>query len=45
MKPVFLGYYYKDGTLQDDVVKVDAMLNMFDHLGTPDEQKSKNGIS
>jgi hypothetical protein len=40
-EPVFLGYYYKDGTLQDDVVKVDAMLKMFEHLGTPNELKVK----
>lgn len=40
-EPVFLGYYYKDETLQDDIVKVDAMLKMFDHLGTPNELKVK----
>ena len=40
-KPVFLGYYYKDKTHQDDVVKVDAMLKMFDNLGTPAELKVK----
>ena len=40
-KPVFLGYYYKDETHQDDVVKVDAMSKMFGHLGTPDELKVK----
>jgi esterase/lipase len=40
-KPVFLGYYYKDAANQDNVVKVDAILNMFDHLGTSDEQKIK----
>jgi pimeloyl-ACP methyl ester carboxylesterase len=40
-EPVFLGYYYKDETQQDDIVKVDAMLKMFDHLGTPAEQKVK----
>lgn len=40
-EPVFLGYYYKDETHQDDVVKVDAILKMFDNLGTPDELKVK----
>jgi alpha-beta hydrolase superfamily lysophospholipase len=40
-EPVFLGYYYKDETQQDDVVKVDAMLKMFDHLGTPAGSKVK----
>ncbi|MBK6282430.1 MAG: alpha/beta fold hydrolase [Draconibacterium sp.] len=40
-EPVFLGYYYKDETHQDDVVKVDAMLKMFDHLGTSAVSKVK----
>lgn len=37
--PVFLGYYYKDEKHQDQVVKVDAMLTMFDQLGTPSDKK------
>ncbi|MEM9000246.1 MAG: alpha/beta hydrolase [Bacteroidota bacterium] len=40
-QPVFLGYYYKNDTLQDNVVSVPAMLDMFDRLGTPDSQKHK----
>lgn len=40
-KPVFLGYYYKDKENQDKVVKVDAMLKMFDQLGTPGNLKQK----
>ena len=40
-EPVFLGYYYKDDSHQDDVVKVDAMLKMFDNLGTSQELKVK----
>ena len=40
-EPVFLGYYYKDETQQDDVVRVDAMLKMFDQLGTPTDSKIK----
>lgn len=40
-QPVFLGYYFKDAEHQDDVVKVDAMLNMFDQLGTPEDLKVK----
>lgn len=40
-KPVFLGYYYKDEENQDKVVKVDAMLKMFDELGTPENLKQK----
>ncbi len=39
--PVFLGYYYKDETHQDDVVKVEPMLKMFDHLGTDADLKVK----
>jgi esterase/lipase len=40
-KPVFLGYYYKNEENQDKVVKVDAMLKMFDELGTPENMKQK----
>ena len=40
-KPVFLGYYYKDEENQDRVVKVDAMLKMYDQLGTPENLKQK----
>ena len=39
--PVFLGYYYKDDDNQDETVKVDAMMKMFDQLGTPIERKVK----
>jgi hypothetical protein len=39
--PVFLGYYFKDEQNQDQVVKVDAMLKMFDQLGTPENLKEK----
>ena len=37
--PFFLGYYYKNDSLQDDVVSVPAMLEMFDQLGTPQQKK------
>ena len=37
--PVFLGYYYKNDSLQDQVVSVPAMLKMFDQLGTADSLK------
>lgn len=40
-QPVFLGYYYKNDTAQDQVVSVDAMLNMYDELGTPEDLKRK----
>jgi esterase/lipase len=39
--PVFLGYYFKDEVNQDQVVRVDAMLKMFDQLGTPENLKQK----
>ena len=40
-QPVLLLYYYKDEVHQDSVVKVSAMLNMFDELGTADSLKRK----
>lgn len=39
--PVFLGYYYKDEKNQDQVVRVDAALNMFRQLATPVDQKTE----
>lgn len=42
--PVFLGYYYKDAEHQDPVVKVDAMLKMFDQLGTPPGQRIRKAF-
>lgn len=35
--PVFLAYYYKNEQEQDDVVSVEAMLTMFDELGSEDK--------
>jgi pimeloyl-ACP methyl ester carboxylesterase len=43
-QPVLMLYYYKDSTHQDDVVKVDAMLQMFDELGTPAALKRKQAM-
>jgi esterase/lipase len=40
-EPVFLGYYYKDEQNQDQVVRVDAMLKMYEQLGTPENLKQK----
>jgi esterase/lipase len=37
--PVYTAYYYKNEEEQDDVVKVEAMLDMMDELGTADEFK------
>jgi esterase/lipase len=42
--PVFLGYYYKNDSLQDNVVSVPAMLKMFDQLGTPENLKVKKAF-
>ncbi|TKG91551.1 alpha/beta hydrolase [Puteibacter caeruleilacunae] len=39
--PLFLGYYYRSETLQDDVVKVSAMLEMYDQLSTPEDLKRR----
>lgn len=39
--PVFLGYYYKDKEQQDKTVRVDAMLKMFNQLGTEPNTKAK----
>lgn len=40
-QPVLMLYYYKNEQEQDPVVRVDAMLKMFDELGTPPELKQK----
>lgn len=39
--PVFLGYYYKDETNQDNVVSVPAIKQMFQQLGTQDNLKQE----
>ena len=38
-QPVFLGYYYKSDSLQDFVVSVPKMNEMYDQLSTPDNLK------
>ncbi|RYD80156.1 MAG: alpha/beta hydrolase, partial [Sphingobacteriales bacterium] len=43
-QPVLMLYYYKNSLEQDPVVKVDAMLKMFDQLGTKPELKRKIAI-
>ncbi len=40
-QPVFLGYYYKNENEKDPTVSVDAMLKMYDELGTPPDKKMK----
>lgn len=43
-QPVLLLYYYKDENHQDAVVKVSAMLSMYDQLGTPGSLKRKKAM-
>ncbi len=43
-QPVLMAYYYKDKALQDSTVRVDAMLKMFDQLGTPKNLKQKEAF-
>jgi hypothetical protein len=38
-------YYYKDEQNQDAVVKVSAMLEMFNELGTPVSLKTKKALA
>lgn len=38
-QPVLMLYYYKDAIHQDSTVKVSAMLEMFNQLGTPNDLK------
>lgn len=39
--PFFLGYYFKNDTIQDQVVSVPAMLQMYEQIGTPESLKRK----
>jgi pimeloyl-ACP methyl ester carboxylesterase len=43
-QPVLMLYYYKDEQNQDAVVKVSAMLEMFNELGTPVSLKTKKAL-
>ena len=43
-QPVLMLYYYKNEQEQDPVVRVNAMLKMFNELGTPTSQKQKIAI-
>ncbi|UII80823.1 carboxylesterase [Flagellimonas sp. CMM7] len=44
-QPVFLGYFYKNDSVQDNVVSVPAMLNMYEELGTEASLKRKVAFS
>jgi len=39
--PVFMGYYFKDESHQDDVVSIPRMMEMFEQLETPKALKRK----
>lgn len=43
-QPMLMLYYYKDKVHQDSVVRVDAMLKMFDEVGTPDSLKKSKAL-
>jgi pimeloyl-ACP methyl ester carboxylesterase len=43
-QPTLLLYYYKDAVHQDSVVKVDAMLKMYDELAVPAALKRKQAM-
>ncbi|WP_422859018.1 alpha/beta hydrolase [Flagellimonas sp. S174] len=40
-QPVFVGYFFKNDSIQDKVVSVPAMLKMYDQLGTPQSLKRR----
>jgi len=43
-QPLFMGYFYKDEEIQDKVVSVPAMLNMYEQVRTPEELKKKQAF-
>lgn len=43
-QPLFLGYYYKDDIHQDSTVSVEAMLDMYEWLGTDADRKRKEAF-
>ena len=43
-QPLFLGYYYKNDSVQDLVVSVPKMLEMFDQVNTPANLKFKKAF-
>jgi len=44
-EPVYLGYYYKNEEERDKTVSVPKMLEMFEELGTPKNQKQKDAFA
>ncbi|WP_298794175.1 alpha/beta fold hydrolase [uncultured Allomuricauda sp.] len=43
-QPTFLGYFFKNDSIQDNVVSVPAMLEMYDMLGTAPDLKRKKAF-
>ena len=43
--PIYMGYYYKNEQEQDPVVSVDAMLEFYDAVNTPSDQKHKTAFA
>jgi hypothetical protein len=43
-QPTLLLYYYKNEKEQDPIVKVSAMLDMFETIATPEDLKVKKAI-
>ncbi|KQC29978.1 alpha/beta hydrolase [Flagellimonas eckloniae] len=43
-QPVFLGYFYKNDSIQDNVVSVPVMLKMYNELGTDASLKRKKAF-
>ena len=43
--PIYMGYYYKNEQEQDPVVSVDAMLDFYDAVNTPSDQKHKTAFA
>ena len=43
--PIYMGYYYKNAEEQDHVVSVEAMLEFYEAVGTPADQKHKTAFA
>ena len=44
-QPIFMGYFYRNDSIQDKVVSVPAMLGMYQSLGTDESQKKEESLS
>ncbi len=43
-QPIFMGYFYRNDSIQDKVVSVPAMLTMYQSLGTTESKKRKKAF-